>query len=64
MRDPFGLTQLVLRTAVTLFVAALLLYWAAELIAAVWPWLVGTVLTILFSYFGITALRWWRNRWW
>lgn len=43
-----------LQTAITVFVACLLLYGAALLLKAVWVWLV-----IGFTIYGLTKLGWW-----
>lgn len=58
-----GLSDQLLRMALSVFVACLLLYLAVCLIRSIWPWLVGGGLTlvVLIGLAGLVRRR--RERW-
>lgn len=49
--------------AITMLAIAVMLYLAAQLIAAVLPILIGIAIVILVGFIGWTLVQYWRSRW-
>ncbi|MBK6870814.1 MAG: hypothetical protein IPJ14_09730 [Kineosporiaceae bacterium] len=62
-RDPFGLRQTLVELAVTVLIVSFCLHWAVQLLAEVWPWLVGLGGGVVMLGIGWRVLQYRRDRW-
>lgn len=62
-REPFHLGRSLLGFALTVLLAALCMYWAVQLVVAVWPWLLGSGIAVGLLLGLWHWLRWRRQSW-
>lgn len=61
--SPRSVGRSLLGFALAVLLAALCLHWAVQLLAAVWPWLLGIGLVVVFLVGLWHWLRWRRQSW-
>lgn len=62
-KEPVTITSRILGFCFAIFLSALLLYLAIDLLAAIWGWLLLAGICVLAIWVGVMLSRRWRDRW-